>query len=170
MGDPRLNSLHLEPVRREDYRRAREQMLNSRGCQTLYAERQEVSDKQERSPTLVCKDGSLPAGATYYLVDREFQYPLKVGVNTLGRSSDNDVIVEDAFVSRRHCAILVHATKGCELHDTASKNGTLLNGNRIMGPVTLKSGDEIRISNQKYVFLTRSGAPEADQPHITLST
>jgi hypothetical protein len=170
MADPRLNSLHLEPVRREDYRRARELLLNARGCQTLYAERQEVGDQQQRSPTLVCKGAELPAGADYYLVDRDFQYPLKVGVNTLGRSSDNDVVVEDAFVSRRHCAILVHATKGCELHDTASKNGTLLNGNRITGPVTLKPGDEIRISNQKYTFLSRAGEAPADEPHVTLST
>jgi hypothetical protein len=169
MGDPRLNSLHLDTSRREDYRRARERLLAARGCQTLCAERQEISDPQERSPTVILKEGAVPSGATYFLVDRDFLYPLKVGVNTLGRSSDNDVVVEDAFVSRRHCAILVHQSGGCEVHDTASKNGTLLNGQRISGPTPLQSGDEIRISNQRYTFLTRPSHCEAPNPHVTLS-
>jgi len=38
---------------------------------------------------------------------------------------DNDVVLQDAYVSRRHCAILIHLTgERCELHDIASKNGT----------------------------------------------
>jgi pSer/pThr/pTyr-binding forkhead associated (FHA) protein len=168
MGDPRLNSLHLEPGRRQDYRRARELLLQARGCQTLCAERQ-GDDPQDHSPTLIRNDVPPPADLNYYLVDRDFLYPLKVGVNTLGRSSDNDVVVEDAFISRRHCAILVHHAGGCELHDTASKNGTFVNGNRVSGPVALKSGDEIRVSGQQFTFLSRSGNPEVPGGHITLS-
>ena len=94
----------------------------------------------------------------YWLVDKEFIYPLKVGVNTLGRSADNDVVVEDFHVSRRHCAILVHAGRACELHDTASKNGTYLNGTRLAGPTSLKSGDEIRICDRQFVFLAKPGS------------
>ncbi len=168
MGDPRLNSLHLEPVRRQEYRRARDVLLQARGCQTLCAERQ-GDDPQAHSPTLIRNDIAPPADFDYYLIDREFLYPLKVGVNTLGRSSDNDVVVEDAFISRRHCAILVHLKGGCELHDTASKNGTYVNGARVTGPVALKSGDEIRVSGQQFTFLARTGAPEVPGQHITLS-
>jgi hypothetical protein len=177
MGDPRLNSLHLEPVRRENYRRARDLLLGARGAQTLIAERKDLVDSEVRSPTVIFKDGApnAPEGqATFRLVDREFVYPLKIGVNTLGRSSDNDVVSEDAFVSRRHCAILVHHNGTCEVHDTASKNGTYVNGNRIAGPVVLKSGDEIRISNQRYTFFAKSGNPDSGKPdsgnpHVTLS-
>jgi hypothetical protein len=169
MGDPRLNSLHLEPSRRENYRRARDVLLQARGSRTICAEHEDIIDSEARSPTLIVKEGAPPASAVYWLVDREFIYPLKFGVNTLGRSSDNDVVVEDAFVSRRHCAVLVHTSNGCEVHDTASKNGTYVNGQRISGPLALKSGDEIRISNQRYTFLTRTGTPDADGPHITLS-
>jgi hypothetical protein len=172
MGDPRLNSLHLEPVRREHYRRARDVLLGARGTQTLIAERKDLVDSEVRSPTVIFKD-SAPNPATgpvaYQLVDREFVYPLKVGVNTLGRSSDNDVVSEDAFVSRRHCAVLVHHSGKCEIHDTASKNGTYVNGNRIAGPVELKSGDEIRISNQRYTFYAATDAPGSPNQHVTLS-
>ncbi len=106
---------------------------------------------------------------TCWLLDGEFLYPLHIGVNTLGRASDNDLVVEDAYASRRHCAILFHVNEKCELHDTASKNGTYLNGQRLSGPAALKSGDEIRICNQQFVFLNRSGDPDVAFPQATLS-
>lgn len=170
MADPRLNSLHLEPPRRQDYRRAREALLRARGSQTICAEREDSS--QVFSHTIIHNRDA--AGATdlvCWLVDREFIYPLKVGVNTLGRSSENDVVVEDAYVSRRQCAILVHLNQTYELHDTASKNGTFLNGAKLTGPTPLKAGDEIRISNQQFIFLTRSDdADAAAFPQATLSS
>jgi hypothetical protein len=167
MADPRMNSLHLEPVRRQEYRRARDVLLRARGCQTICAESPDEDDPPSFAHTVIRNQGDAPqAGLSCWLVDGEFIYPLKVGVNTLGRSSDNDVVVEDAFVSRRHCAILVHSNKTCEIHDTASKNGTYVNGARLSGPAVLKSGDEIRISNQQFIFLARPADQEA---HATLS-
>ena len=38
MVDPRLNSVHLEAPRRQEFRRAREVLLNARGWQTLAGE------------------------------------------------------------------------------------------------------------------------------------
>jgi hypothetical protein len=165
MVDPRLNSVHLEAPRRQVYRRARDVLLRARGSYTIYADHPDHSDLTGHT---VIQNGG---GAAHnelvcWLLDGEFIYPLKVGLNTLGRSSDNDVVVEDAYVSRRHCAILVHSTQTCELHDTASKNGTYLNGTRLAGPTTLKPGDEIRVSNQQLIFQTR--CDEAAFPAVTL--
>ena len=92
-----------------------------------------------------------------WLSDDQYIYPLKVGLNTVGRSSDNDVVVPDCFASRRHCAILVHSHNGFELHDTASKNGVFLNGARIAHPTPLKSGDTIRICERQFTFVSRDG-------------
>jgi hypothetical protein len=169
MVDPRLNSLHLEPVRRQDYRRARDKLLHSRGDHTLYAERQGGLDADVSSTFIRKQAAGAPAELNYWLVDKEFIYPLKVGVNTLGRSGDNDVVVEDAFVSRRHCAILVHLNRSCELHDTASKNGTFVNGSKLAGPTPLKSGDEIRVCDRQFVFLTRSDSPAGPPATHTLA-
>ena len=44
-ADPRLNSLHLEAPRRQDYRRAREALLQARGCHTLCAENRPEPDE-----------------------------------------------------------------------------------------------------------------------------
>jgi pSer/pThr/pTyr-binding forkhead associated (FHA) protein len=103
----------------------------------------------------------------YWLADNLHIYPLKLGVNTVGRSADNDVVVPDGCVSRRHCAILVHFSTGCELHDTASKNGTLINGQRVSTPARLRPGDEIGMCDSHLIFHARPGAPlgqPADDP------
>ena len=161
MADPRLNSVHLEAPRRQEFRRAREALLNARGFQTMAAEQGDLRALDGDSHTLVQEpEQHAPAGLKYWLVDRDKVYPLRVGLNTIGRSPDNDVVVQDSYVSRRHCAVLVHAAENCELHDTASKNGTYLNGRRIPGPTRLASGDEIRMCDRQMVFLAKNGAPD----------
>jgi hypothetical protein len=163
MVDPRLNSLHLDGPRRQDYRRAREALLGARGGQTLCAE-QAQGVVPSSSHTIIQNPGKdAPADLDYWLMDKEFIYPLKVGVNTVGRSPDNDVIVQDSYVSRRHCAILVHAGQGCELHDTASKNGTYLNGSKLVTPTYLRSGDEIRMCDKHFILVSKDAPSVAVQ-------
>jgi len=155
MVDPRLNSVHLEAPRRQCFRQAREALFQARGGQTLCAE-QDVGEPADcPSNTLIQKDGLRDPSTRlqFWLADDQYIYPLKVGLNTVGRSSDNDVVVADCFISRRHCAILMHTRGGCELHDTASKNGTFLNGAKVVRPTALKSGDTIRICDRQLVFV-----------------
>lgn len=160
MADPRLNSVHLEFPRREQFRQARDVLLNARGWQTVLAEQKDIEAEADRPNTIVQNErGQAPAGVRFWLMDESYIYPLKIGLNTVGRSPDNDVIVQDGFVSRRHCAILVHASKGAELYDTASKNGTFLNGKRLDGPCPLRSGDEIRVCDRQFVFMTKDDPP-----------
>ena len=96
----------------------------------------------------------------YVLMDNDYIYPLKVGLNTVGRMRDNDVVVQDACVSRRHCAVVVHTGDRCELHDIASKNGTYLNGHKIAGPTRLHSGNQIRMCNRNLIFLRKTDLAE----------
>jgi hypothetical protein len=147
MSDPCLNSVHLEAPRRQQFRAARQVLMNACGGQTIAAQFPN-SHSDARLPEV----GNAPH---YWLMDRDKLYPLKVGINTIGRSPDCDVVVQDAFVSRRHCAILVHAGEGCEVHDVASKNGTYLNGGKIARPTRLRAGDEIRMCDRQFVFLTK---------------
>jgi hypothetical protein len=170
MPDPRLNSVHLNPDRRQDYRRAREALLQRCGSLTLF--NQDLQREQCSGPsgmTAVHGDGSRPAsppGAGCWLAARDLLYPLGVGVNTLGRSSDNDIVVDDAFASRRHCVVLVHSDHTCELHDTASKNGTFVNGVRVTASTPLHPGDEVRICGRTFLFMTASSS--SDELEATL--
>jgi hypothetical protein len=171
MADPRLNSVHLEAPRREEYRRAREMLLNARGFQTMAAEKGDLhAFAADNSHTFIEEpEQQSPAGLKYWLVDKDKIYPLRVGLNTIGRAPENDVVVQDSYVSRRHCAVLVHVGEKCELHDTASKNGTYLNGRRIPGPTPLVSGDEIRMCDRQMVFLAKTGAPDLPAHSPTLA-
>src|SRR5262249_39902485 len=99
----------------------------------------------------------VPQNSDYWLIDQVGVYPLKVGVNTIGRLPDNDVVVQGPYVSRRHCAILVHAADRCELYDIASKNGTYINGQKLTSPTHLTSGDEIRMCDRQFVFMSKKG-------------
>src|SRR5919201_6299323 len=142
MGDNRLNSVHLEFPRRDDFRHAREMLLNSRGTNTVALDNAaDVFAGGSHTMIQGVKERP-PVGVHFWLMDKDAIYPLKVGVNTIGRLPDNDVVVQAPYVSRRHCAILVHAGDGCELHDIASKNGTFINGKKLEGPTRLNSGDE----------------------------
>ena len=162
MTDARLNSVHLESPRRQDFRVAREQLLHARGGETIAAEQHQLAALVNGTTAIKKQPGAPAALARFVVMDSDYVYPLKVGLNTIGRMPDNDVVLQDAYVSRRHCAILVHLTGDyCELHDIASKNGTLLNGHKINGPTRLNPGDEIRMCNRQLVFLTRTEASAA---------
>ena len=163
MADSRLNSVHLEMPRRQQFRQAREMVLNARGTQTIAAEHQaDVEWSVDQPNTFIQnRDQPAPAGLKYMLMDKEFIYPLKLGLNTIGRLPDNDVVINDAHVSRRHCAIVVHVNDGCDLHDVASKNGTYINGRRLNGPTRLQSGDEIRMCDRPLVFMCKTDDPPA---------
>src|SRR5262245_65389273 len=161
MSDPRLCSVHLEALpRRQEYRRARELLLGNCGQHTLALDARHLAEALAERRT----SGPItPPTEQFWLQDRDSTHALKPGLNTVGRMPDNDVAILDGSVSRRHCAIVVHATKGCELHDTASKNGTFLNGHRIAVPTPIKPGDQIRLCDRQFVFI--AGDPTVGVPH-----
>ena len=165
MSDPRLHSLHLEgQPRRETFRAARQALQAACGSQTLVGDVHSLDDDQLNAPTIAAPPGgsagSVANRFTFYLKDGVNVYPLHVGMNSIGRLPDNDVIIRDECVSRRHCAIVIHSDLRCELHDVASKNGTVLNGKKIPAPTRLQSGDQITLCNRRLTFHIIEAAPE----------
>jgi len=155
MSDPRLQSLHLEgQPRRDQFRAARQMIQAACGSHTIAGDLRLLSpDEAPHAPTAAPGAGANPAGRfAFYLKDGTDVYPLHLGLNSVGRLPDNDVVIRDECVSRRHCAILVHSDMRCELHDVASKNGTLLNGKKIGGPTRLQSGDQLLLCNRRLTF------------------
>lgn len=69
---------------------------------------------------------------------------------TLGRSLDNDIVVEDAGVSRHHAQIQRRFGKHL-LRDLGSSNGTWVNGQPITQCV-LRDGDVISLGGVEMVF------------------
>lgn len=65
---------------------------------------------------------------------------------TIGREAGNEIVIEDAQVSRRH-ATLTRQGPAYLLEDIGSTNGTYVNGKRVTAPVLLSNGDMIGLAD-----------------------
>jgi len=83
---------------------------------------------------------------------------------TLGRASDNDIVLQDLEVSRHH-ARLRRSERGWVLEDLGSTNGTYVNGSRLAAPHLLRHGDVIDLSEEiNFSFRHRPPAPTQPIP------
>ena len=87
-------------------------------------------------------------------------WTLTQDVTTIGRWEDNDVTIQDRWISRHHAEIQRHGSS-YTLRDLDSKNGLYVNGKQIAEPVALQDGDQIQIAPRcQLVFVdTEATAP-----------
>ncbi len=77
---------------------------------------------------------------------------------TVGRAVDNDIVLTDIAVSRKHFD-LRYETSSWVVVDRGSGNGTLVNNNLEDQPFMLANGDRIEIGNTTFRFEMPDGAP-----------
>jgi predicted component of type VI protein secretion system len=65
----------------------------------------------------------------------------------IGRDSSNEIVINDAEVSRRHARLTFQGGKYV-LEDLGSTNGTFVNGQRLAGPRVLKAGEVVSFGEQ----------------------
>lgn len=82
---------------------------------------------------------------------------LAIGENVVGRDPAADVCIEAVGVSRRHAMIVV-AADAVTLADLSSKNGTFVNGVRVITPVPLPADAEIALGPVSLRFCMLPGA------------
>lgn len=76
---------------------------------------------------------------------------LEKPVITIGRDPNNDLVLQDSLVSRRHAQIQ-RTDGGAVITDLNSVNGTLLNRMLVTRPSSLRSGDVIRLGDTELLF------------------
>ena len=82
-------------------------------------------------------------------------FPISAEV-VVGRSPQHaTVILPSERVSRRH-AVIRQTAAGIEIEDLRSRNGTFVNGERLEGTTTLKSGDTIVIGDEQLSFIQKA--------------
>ncbi len=86
------------------------------------------------------------------------QYQLDVGVHTLGKDKECDVVLLDRYVSRRHAELVLSET-AASIHDVGSTNGIWHNAQRIIGHRRLDSGDSFQIGELTLTVSTKKMAP-----------
>jgi SARP family transcriptional regulator, regulator of embCAB operon len=79
------------------------------------------------------------------------RYPLRGTATRIGRVSDNDIVLDDATVSRYH-AVIVDTGTSFVITDLGSANGVDVADQRIRTSATLADGDHIRISDHEFTF------------------
>lgn len=64
----------------------------------------------------------------------------------IGRTNDNDIVIDDNSVSRNHAIIFV-SENSTMIQDNNSTNGTFINGRRIKGSSPLQTNDILKVGN-----------------------
>lgn len=111
----------------------------------------------------------------YLVVERgpapDKQYHLTAVANTLGRSPNNEVVINDLEISRRH-AQLIWQGNGAAIEDLGSTNGTFVNGQRCHSLTPVQHGDKIELGDtvSLYFYLTAPvpAAAPIPTPHTSL--
>lgn len=85
-------------------------------------------------------------------VKRGTNYEIKPGESHIGRSDENDIILEDMYVSGNH-AIIKQQEDKMYIYDLGSKNGVFVNGEKIEESKELNNNDTIIIGETKLRFV-----------------
>jgi hypothetical protein len=77
---------------------------------------------------------------------------------SVGRTSNNDIVIPDVSVSRFHAFLKQGHGDELSIQDAGSTNGTSVNGRPVPAqgegvPITLKSGDRVKIGHIDLTFL-----------------
>lgn len=77
--------------------------------------------------------------------------PLEGDRVTVGRAPENDITIDDPEASAIHAA-LDRLAGSWSVRDLSSRNGTFVNGGRVLTERPLRRGDEIRIGRSRLVY------------------
>lgn len=89
-------------------------------------------------------------------------FPLEIEEISIGRDANNQLVIPDPEVSRRHARIFRHADNYV-IEDLGSTNGTFVNGSRLVGPYILRAGETVTLGeNTNLVY-------EVEDPDATMA-
>ncbi len=87
-----------------------------------------------------------------------FELNLKRSKYRVGRSRDNDLRIEETYVSGHHSELNRNECGDYEVKDCGSSNGTFLNGRRVEKPQVVKAGDFIKFGILKVAVVEAKSA------------
>ncbi len=102
----------------------------------------DLDEMTHEGAALVIRSGGGRSGEAFNLMGER---------NTIGRSPDAEVFLDDVTVSRNH-ALLVRRRDGLYVDDLGSLNGTYVNRRRIESH-RLQNGDELQVGKYKLTYL-----------------
>ena len=101
-------------------------------------------------PELAPEGDLIPLNA-FLVVGGKDNFPLQTVVVNIGRHSDNDLVIEDQYISRHHIQLRA-INRRYVIFDVGSTGGILLNGKPVT-QATLHPGDVIRIGMTHLIYV-----------------
>jgi hypothetical protein len=101
---------------------------------------------------------------SYLILDGQRHIPLNRSILALGRALDNDLVVDDARVSRHHAQLRLRNGRYV-IYDTGSSGGTTVNGQPV-AEHELQAGDVIGLAGYSMVYYEDNPLPP--EPPATL--
>ena len=101
-------------------------------------------------------------------VGEPFDHDMKEGTLVIGRASESDLVVADRFLSRKH-AKLVCRQERLYVEDLGSRNGTLINDQRVDGTLEVHAGDVLKVSGS-VIRIRQANPASADSSQIDSSS
>ncbi len=99
--------------------------------------------------------------------------PFEVAIGntaTIGRTSDNTVCLSGSpLVSRQHALIRCHDGYQYQIIDLGSRNGTLVDDQRVVMPMTLAPGARILVAKNELIFERIAEDPSEAQFEVTMA-
>lgn len=81
-----------------------------------------------------------------------FVFPVHEGINTIGRRSNNQIVLSDKSVSRIHACLLIEGDH-LRISDFSSANGTFYQGKSVEEPQDIEVGKKFYIGRYKLAVL-----------------
>jgi adenylate cyclase len=91
---------------------------------------------------------------------------MKQNVISIGRSKENDIVIDDKTVSRQHAQLIVHNTNRFQLIDLNSTNGIFVNSKKVNGKTTVQRTDNIQFGAVHFDWILVD--PFIEKPFPTL--
>ncbi len=108
----------------------------------------------------------VPAAA-YVVIERgpmpDKRYDITAVTSTIGRSPQNEIVINDPEMSRRHAQI-VQQGEIFAVSDLGSTNGTFVNGQRCTGATPLRHGDRIEFGDTVSLIFYQTAVPYQTMP------
>jgi pSer/pThr/pTyr-binding forkhead associated (FHA) protein len=90
-----------------------------------------------------------------------------VGEYVFGRGAECHIRPNSDWVSRQHCMLRV-TPDGVFVRDLGSRNGTLVNGTRVLGECRLGAGDQLQVGPLVFELQLEAPAPRPAASRLTV--
>ncbi len=132
--------------------RLRENERQQQGEKVITPQQSAVQNASGAIP--IAKERGIPPK---FLKHNDTVYPIDKDIIRIGRSSHNEIVIDEKGISRFHGQIRLVDNKVI-FEDLGSTNGSTIDDKPITQPHELSVGDVILVSEEKLVFLKRSDA------------